>query len=74
MAQEFRPGKIVPQSGIYTITHDPAHADVDPLAAMGGDLPIILLSFPLCTALTLCCDDWVGADRPYHQTRDDSRL
>jgi hypothetical protein len=24
MAQEFRPGEIVPQSGIYTITHDPA--------------------------------------------------
>jgi hypothetical protein len=22
MAQEFRPGEIVPQSGIYTITHD----------------------------------------------------
>ena len=31
MAQEFRPGEIVPQSGIYTITHDPAHADM-PLA------------------------------------------
>jgi hypothetical protein len=28
MAQEFRPGEIVPQSGIYTITHDPAHADM----------------------------------------------
>jgi hypothetical protein len=27
MAQEFRPGQIVPQSGIYTVTHDPAHAD-----------------------------------------------
>ena len=27
MAQEFRPGEIVPQSGIYTITNDPAHAD-----------------------------------------------
>ena len=26
MAQEFKPGEIVPQSGIYTITHDPAHA------------------------------------------------
>jgi hypothetical protein len=24
MAQEFKPGEIVPQSGIYTITHDPA--------------------------------------------------
>jgi YjzC-like protein len=28
MAQEFKPGEIVPQSGIYTITHDPAHADM----------------------------------------------
>src|SRR5438270_641577 len=27
MAQEYKPGEIVPQSGIYTITHDPAHAD-----------------------------------------------
>jgi hypothetical protein len=26
VAQESRPGEIVPQSGIYTITHDPAHA------------------------------------------------
>ena len=26
--QEFKPGEIVPQSGIYTITHDPAHADM----------------------------------------------
>jgi hypothetical protein len=24
----YRPGEIVPQSGIYTITHDPAHADM----------------------------------------------
>jgi len=38
--------------------------DVDPLAAMGGDLPIILLSFPLCTALALCCDDWVESTPP----------
>jgi hypothetical protein len=28
VAQEYRPGEIVPQSGIYTITHDPAHADM----------------------------------------------
>ena len=28
MAQEYKPGEIVPQSGIYTITHDPAHADM----------------------------------------------
>jgi hypothetical protein len=24
----IQPGEIVPQSGIYTITHDPAHADM----------------------------------------------
>jgi hypothetical protein len=28
ITQEFKPGEIVPQSGIYTITHDPAHADM----------------------------------------------
>ncbi|MBV8243048.1 MAG: YjzC family protein [Hyphomicrobiales bacterium] len=28
MAQQYRPGQVVPQSGIYTITHDPAHADM----------------------------------------------
>ena len=28
MAQEYKPGEIVPQSGIYTITHDQAHADM----------------------------------------------
>jgi hypothetical protein len=28
MTQEFKPGEIVPQSGIYTITHDPAHVDM----------------------------------------------
>jgi hypothetical protein len=28
MAQEYRPGEIVPQSDIYTITHDPVHADM----------------------------------------------
>ena len=32
MAQEYRPGEIVPQSGIYTITHDPAHADMPRLS------------------------------------------
>jgi hypothetical protein len=28
MAREYRQGEIVPQSGIYTVTHDPAHADM----------------------------------------------
>src|SRR5215211_222337 len=28
MAQEFKPGQIVPESGVYRITHDPVHADM----------------------------------------------
>jgi hypothetical protein len=28
MAQEYKPGRIVPQSGVYRITHDPQHADM----------------------------------------------
>jgi len=28
MAQQFKPGQIVPESGIYRITHDPRHADM----------------------------------------------
>ena len=28
MAREYRPGEIVPQSGVYRITHDPVHADM----------------------------------------------
>ena len=28
MAQDYKPGEIVPQSGVYTITHDPVHADM----------------------------------------------
>jgi hypothetical protein len=28
MAQEYKPGEIVPQSSVYTITHDSAHADM----------------------------------------------
>jgi hypothetical protein len=32
----------------------------DPLA----DLPLILLSFMLCTTLALCCDDWVAETMP----------
>ena len=29
MAQEFKVGDIVPQSGIYGVTHDPAHSGAD---------------------------------------------
>jgi hypothetical protein len=28
MAQEFKPGQIVPESGIYSISHDPHHPDM----------------------------------------------
>jgi hypothetical protein len=28
MAQEFKPGQIVPESGVYQLTHDPVHADM----------------------------------------------
>ena len=28
MAEEYRPGEIVPRSGVYAITHDPVHADM----------------------------------------------
>ena len=43
MAQEYRPGEIVPQSGIYTITHDPAHAD------MPHEVTVVKgLRFPTC--------------------------
>ena len=35
-----------------------------PLVAVGGDLPLFLLSFMLCTTLALCCDDWVAETMP----------
>jgi hypothetical protein len=28
MAQVYKPGQIVPHSGVYAITHDPVHADM----------------------------------------------
>jgi hypothetical protein len=48
MAQEFRPGEIVPQAGIYTITHDPAHA------GMPHDVTVIKgRRFPSCRHCTV---------------------
>jgi hypothetical protein len=38
--------------------------DLDPLAASHGDLPLISLSFLLCTAVAACCDDWVEDKAP----------
>jgi hypothetical protein len=29
MAQEFKPGQIVPESGIYKTTHDNQHPDME---------------------------------------------
>jgi hypothetical protein len=43
MAHEFKPGQIVPESGIYSITHDPQHADMPhEVAVIKGRL------FPTC--------------------------
>ena len=43
MAQEYKPGEIVPHSGIYTITHDPAHP------GMPHEVTVIKgLRFPTC--------------------------
>ena len=39
MAQEYKPGQIVPQSGVYTITHDPAHADMPHEVIKGRRFP-----------------------------------
>jgi len=36
MAQEFKPGEIVPQSGIYRITHDPSHTDPHEVTVIEG--------------------------------------
>jgi len=49
-------------AGICLLFHS---ADADPLAGVGGDLPLILLTFMLCTTVALCCDDWAeDARRP----------
>jgi hypothetical protein len=42
MAQEFKSGEIVPQSGIYRITHDPAHMEAHEVTAIKGR------RFPTC--------------------------
>ena len=38
--------------------------DADPLSGLGSDLPLILLSFILCTTVALCCDDWAEDTLP----------
>ena len=32
--------------------------DADPLVGLGAEMPVILLSGILCSAVALCCDDW----------------
>ena len=42
MAQQFKPGEIAPQSGIYLIEHDPAHVAAHEVTVMQGS------RFPVC--------------------------
>ena len=42
MAQEFKAGEIVPQSGIYLIEHDPAHIAAHEVTVVQGR------RFPVC--------------------------
>ena len=48
-------------AGVCLVFH---FADADPLAGARGDLPLILLTFLLCTAVAACCEDWVGETTP----------
>ena len=50
----------VAATGICLVFH---LTDNDPLAGAREDLPLILLSFLLCTTVAACCDDRVG-DKP----------
>ena len=36
MDQEFKPGQIVSEPGVYRITHDPVHADMREVTAIKG--------------------------------------
>ena len=47
-------------AGICLVFH---LSDADPLTASRGDLPLILLTFMLCTAVAVACDGW-AANRP----------
>ena len=38
--------------------------EADPLSAIGRDVPLILLSFALCSAIAACCNDWVAEETP----------
>jgi hypothetical protein len=50
-AQEFKPGEIVPQSGVYRIIHDPVHAD------MPHEVTVIKgRRFTTCRVVRVCTD------------------
>jgi hypothetical protein len=38
----YKPGSVVPESGIYKVTHDPKHAGVHEVTCVAGD------KFPPC--------------------------
>ena len=42
MAEEFKPGEKVEKSGIYKVTHDPAHAEEHEVTCVAGK------TFPPC--------------------------
>lgn len=42
MATEYKPGDIVPASGIYRVTHDPRHAEPHEVTCIKGKI------FPPC--------------------------
>ena len=40
---EYKPGDVVPQSGVYRFVHDPGHAGPEHINAVKGEL------FPICS-------------------------
>ena len=64
MAQEFRSGEIVSQSGVYTITHDPVHADMphEVTVIKGRRFPTCRhckgITFQLSHAARWCPEGW----------------
>ena len=39
---EYKPGDVVPKSGVYRFVHDPGHAEPEEITAVQGEL------FPTC--------------------------
>jgi hypothetical protein len=40
---EYKPGDVVPQSGVYRFVHDPGHLEPEEITAVKGEL------FPTCS-------------------------